>query len=266
LALAVAAVTCSEVGFGLASARALRTVSASALSTRRAAAVFWVSQTAKNIPGGIWTALARAGLAGQSGVGPRTTLAWLSTEALSSVAAGTLVGAAALAVAAGSGPAGLPIGAWIALAVAALLSPLCLAPPSPVARLLMRVAGVVPTPAQVGRAAINYLPVWVAGGAGFAALCRTVAPLSGHDMLLAGGAACIASVAGFVVVPVPSGIGIREAALVALLRLVMPTALAVSVTLSSRVLAILVQTALAGVALPGVRGGKAVEAGTAGLL
>jgi len=42
-----------------------------------------------------------------------------------------------------------------------------------------------------------------------------VVPLSGNDLLLAGGAACIASVAGFVALPVPSGIGVREAVLVA---------------------------------------------------
>jgi uncharacterized membrane protein YbhN (UPF0104 family) len=63
----------------------------------------------------------------------------------------------------------------------------------------------------------------------------------------------VASIAGFVAVPVPSGLGVREAVLVALLHPVMPVAVAASVVLASRLLAVLAQTGLAAAALPSVR-------------
>jgi uncharacterized membrane protein YbhN (UPF0104 family) len=131
--------------------------------------------------------------------------------------------------------------------------PLLVATPSPLARLVARLAGACPTPGQVGRAALAYVPVWVVSAVAFAALCRAIVPLRGGDLVLVGGAACVAAIAGFVVVPVPSGLGVREAVLVALLHPVMPLGIAASVVLASRLLAVVAQTGLAVVALPSAR-------------
>jgi uncharacterized membrane protein YbhN (UPF0104 family) len=249
LAVAVAGTLLAEIGFGLASAGALGAVAERRAPVGRVASVFWVSQTAKNIPGGVWTAVARAGLAAEWGIGGRATLGWLATEGLASVTAGTLVGAVALAVA----PSRLAAWVWVLLAVAGASVPLLVSAASPLARLVARLAGTCPTPTQVGRAAVAYIPVWLVSAVAFAALCRAIVPLHGRDLVLVGGAACVASIAGFVAVPVPSGLGVREAVLVALLHPVMPVAVAASVVLASRLVAVLAQTGLAAAALPSVR-------------
>jgi glycosyltransferase involved in cell wall biosynthesis/uncharacterized membrane protein YbhN (UPF0104 family) len=249
LGLAVAGTLVAEIGFGLASALALAAVAGRPAPAWRVASVFWVSQTAKNVPGGLWTALARAGLAAEWGVGGRATLGWLATEGLASCTAGTVVGGVALAVA----PARLAAGVWVLVAAAGASIPLVVGSWSPLARLVTRLAGACPTPTQVGRAAVAYVPVWLISAAAFAALCRAIVPLHGSDLLVVGGAACVASIAGFVAVPVPSGLGVREAVLVALLHPVMPVPLGASVVLASRLLAVLAQTGLAVVVLPSVR-------------
>jgi glycosyltransferase involved in cell wall biosynthesis/uncharacterized membrane protein YbhN (UPF0104 family) len=265
----------SEVGFGLASSAALSatiratpTGSAAPVSVSAAAsgsiglapvpmgkvaAAFWVAQTAKNIPGGVWAALARAGLADRWGVGPRVTVRWLATEALASCAAGGVVGGVGLALADQLNGHRTLAGLWALAAVLAALSPLSLLRASPVARILARFTGATPEPVAVARASAAYLPVWLAGSVAFAVLCRAVVPLDGRDLVLVGAASCVASIAGFLAVPVPSGLGVREAILLALLAPAMPAAVAVSLVLASRALAVVAQSLLALVALPAVR-------------
>jgi glycosyltransferase involved in cell wall biosynthesis len=250
LAVAVGAALVAETGFGLASAFALASATEVRVGFRRVASAYWVAQTAKNLPGAVWAALARVGVARQWGVGPRATLGWLATEALASCAAGATVGGVALAV---SGAGTVAPEVWIAVTAAAAASPILLWDRSPLTGLVRRLTGSAPRPGQVATAALAYLPVWVAGAVAFAALCRSVVPLEGRDLLYVGGAACVASIAGFLVVPVPSGLGVREAVLVGLLHAVMPPGLAASLALASRILAFVVQTGLAGMGLPVVR-------------
>jgi uncharacterized membrane protein YbhN (UPF0104 family) len=145
------------------------------------------------------------------------------------------------------------VAAWVVLALAGASAPLALHGRFAIGRGLARVTRVAVEPATVGRAAAAYVPVWLASAVATAALSRALVPLDARAMVVAGGAACVASVTGFVAVPVPSGLGVRELVLVALLSVVMPAAVATSIALASRVLAVVVQTALAGVSLPSIR-------------
>jgi len=253
--VAVVAALVADAGFGLASAGALRASCGEAArpSVWTVARAFWVAQTAKNIPGAVWTAIARAGVAAGWGIGARATLRWLATEAAASCAAGAVVGGAAMAVAGAGGHIVGPVPAWAALAVAGAAAPMLLAVPM-LSRWIVRITEAAPRPRDVARAAVGYVGVWVAAGAGVAALARAIHPLGGRALVIAAAAGVVASVAGFVAVPVPAGLGVREAVLIALLHPVLSTPLATSVALGSRVLAVAVQSGLAVVGLPAVRG------------
>jgi glycosyltransferase 2 family protein len=259
LVLSVLAYLLAEAGFGLASALGLRRVVGDRVGLARGAAGFLVAETAKHVPGGLWPAVARAGLASRWGMEGRATVRWLMVETVASVSAGLAVGAGALAVGEAMGyRTSVPAPAWGLCAVAALGLPVVVHRRSPVARLARRWTGELPPPVQLVPPLLACLGVWAVKALASAALVRSLVPLGMADLLALGGAACLAWIGGFLVPFVPAGLGVREAIFVFLARGALPASLALSVMLAARVLTTVVQTGLATAAVPMVRTKTAV--------
>ena len=248
VALAVLATIAAELGFALASAAALRTVAGRVATPGTAAAGFLVSQNAKHLPGGIWPAVARMGLARRWGLSSRLTVLWLGVESLASVSAGAALGALLVALW-GPGPAVL----WLGVGAIGLTVPLAAHARSPLSRLGRRLLGEVPRPEQVAKLAVLYLPVWAMAAASTGLLVSALSTVATPKSIAIGGAAVVASIAGFLAVPVPAGLGVREATFTAIAAQLVPLPVAVSVALAARLLATVVQIALGVIALPTLR-------------
>ena len=258
LAAAVGLAVATELAFALASATVGRSLVRPAPPRARTAATYLVAQQAKHIPGGIWPAVARAGLSRRlhPGLGPRLAFFWVLGESLASVAAGLISGGAVLLAA---DQAGLRPRLWAALALAAGLGSLiafAIARQTLLGRILDTAGKVTgqPTPGLTGLAAAH-LPAWAASGATTAALAAAIVRPEGGlaDYRLLAAAAILASVAGFLALPVPAGIGVREAVFVALAASVLTGSHAVVLALAARLLSLAAQVVLAGVALPLIR-------------
>jgi glycosyltransferase involved in cell wall biosynthesis/uncharacterized membrane protein YbhN (UPF0104 family) len=250
LALAVAAYLVAEAGFGIGASLALRAMKAK-VGVIRAAAGFWVAQTAKNLPGAVWPAVARAGVASRWGVRPRRALAWLLVEALTASGAGLAVGAAALASSGTLAANGvLPPRLWAAVAITGALAPFAvLHRKSPMRSLTRRVVGDLPGPAELLSPFATYFAVWAVQGLAFALLAGALVPLDAAALLIVGGAAAVAWVIGFLAVPVPAGLGVREAVAIFLLSPVLPAAVTLSLAIGARLISTLIQAGLAAAGL-----------------
>jgi glycosyltransferase involved in cell wall biosynthesis/uncharacterized membrane protein YbhN (UPF0104 family) len=250
LTLAVAVYLVAEIGFGIGASMVLR-----AMRTRvglfRAAAAFWVAQTAKNLPGAVWPAVARAGVASRWGVRPRRALAWLLIESLTASGAGLAVGAAALASSATLTAKGaVPRWLWVTVAIIAGLAPfVVLHPISPLRALTRRVVGDLPGPLELLPSFAAYSWVWAAQGLAFAILARALLPLDTFSLFSVGGAAAVAWVVGFLAIPVPAGLGVREAVAIFLLSPVLPASITLSMAIGARLISSLIQTGLAAAGL-----------------
>ncbi len=222
---------------------------------RRGMAWFFVGQLGKYVPGGIWPIVGQAELAHRDHT-PRAIAYW--STALSMVA--TLVGATAVAAAAGlvapSGTRAVPL-----LLASGLIAGTAALAAEPLRRRLHHLADRVSTrelrlPPVGWFAGIvaRYLPVWLlfAGmtvGAALALGATVDAQLAATLVY----AACLSWIAGFVIVGLPGGLGVREAVLVSLLTGPLGAGLAVSVALLSRVVSIGVDLLGAAIAVPTAR-------------
>lgn len=253
LAAAAALAVVAEMGFAVASAVVGRSLIRPEPPIVPTAATYLVAQQAKHVPGGIWPAVARAGLSKRLGLNTGLTFIWVLAESLASVAAGLVLGGAVLLAA---GEAGLRGRVWAAIAVTAGVVGLVL---FAVARqtLLGRVLDVAgrisgrETP-SLTRLAAAHVPAWLATGATSAALTAalTAALVPGEGAgayRTVGAAAVLASVAGFLALPVPAGIGVREAVFVALTAAVLAGPDALVVALAARLISLAAQVFLAGV-------------------
>lgn len=220
---------------------------------------YYVGEIGKYLPGGVWPILGRGELARRYGV--RRGAAYGSV-ALSLVAlylgAMFVVGAglpALLAGADGTGP----------IAVLALL-PLGLLGLHPAVLgagigLVERVAKrSLDLPIPSWRESVTlvglYVPSWLAIGAATWAVARSLDPSAG--LAEVGAAAVLSWVVGFVLVPVPGGVGVREAAFVAAAGSLDP-GIAAATALAARVIFVLVDAlgAAAGSLLLRAAGGPA---------
>jgi glycosyltransferase 2 family protein len=222
---------------------------------RRGLAWFFVGQLGKYVPGGIWPIVGQAELAHRDRT-PRSIAYW--STALSMVA--TLLGAAVVAAIAGLvAPAGsrlvpavVAAGCLVtlgALAVRPLRSRLHRA----VDRLTPRELRLPPAGWFTGIVA-RYLPVWVLF-AGMTVGCVAALGADLHTELVVTViyAACLSWIAGFVIVGLPGGLGVREAVLISLLSAPLGSGVAVSAALLSRVVSIGVDLIGAAVAAPVAR-------------
>ena len=222
---------------------------------RRGLAWFFVGQLGKYVPGGIWPIVGQAELAHRDRT-PRSVAYW--STAMSMVA--TLLGAAIVAGAAGlvAPPGSRFVPALTAAGAIASLGALTI---GPVRRLVHQAADRVtsrelrlPPARWFAGIVVRYLPVWIL----FAGM--TVGSVAALDAALDAGlvvtvvyAACLSWIAGFVIIGLPGGLGVREAVLIALLTGPLGSGVAVSAALVSRVVSIGVDLLGAAVAAPVAR-------------
>ena len=217
---------------------------------REIAAVFFVSQLGKYLPGSVWPVLAQMELGHRWGA-PRRTMLTANIMMLAVVAAtGLTVGAALLPW---SGGDGLSRYGWTLVLLVPLLA--CLHPRTiPVAvDLALRAVGREPLGIRVaGRsmlAALGWgLMVWAVMGLHLLVMTRALgaAPPAAAAAAAVGGMG-LGWAAGLIFVPAPAGAGVRDAVLVATLAPLLGAPEALSVALASRVLLLLADVVLAGI-------------------
>jgi len=88
---------------------------------------------------------------------------------------------------------------------------------------------------------------WVVGGIGFYLFVDSVFPVPPHQILFLTGALAFSSMLGLIAIFAPSGLGVREGALVYLLSLMMPESVAVIISILTRIWMTLIEIGLTGV-------------------
>lgn len=205
---------------------------------RRAMAWYFAGQLGKYVPGGIWPIVGRAELAVRGGV-PRTAAYGATTASMAATYA-----AAALVTAIGS------LVAWsypgVGLALVALLTVAGFVAWSPAVRSFVTTlaarAGVTiaafPTVRSLGLSVVVHVPAWLMVAASTWVTARAFgADLGPAEIAFASSASWLA---GFMVVGVPGGIGVREAVFTALTTAAVGSSTAVSVAVASRVVFVVV--------------------------
>lgn len=225
----------------------LRGLGATVSAGGSGAAVFFVTQLGKYLPGSVWPVVAQMEYGRRRGVGRATMLAANALTIAIGVAVGLVVAAATLPL---SSPEVFARFWWALLALPSLLAVLH---PRVLPWLLdtaMRRIGREPSGLALGwgttlAACGWFLVSWLAYGV-HVHLLLAGAGGSGWRLLLASvGGFALASSAGLLAVPVPAGAGVREVVLLATLAPAVGTPLAVAVTLVSRVLLLVVDLLLA---------------------
>jgi glycosyltransferase 2 family protein len=198
----------------------------------RWAGLYFQAQLGKYIPGSVWQYAGRAAVARANGIPVRPVGVSLAVEV------------AASAAAAGSMAAFL-IGWWGAAVVA------------PVAVLLIALERLAhsrrPVAFAAAHATLLYLPVWLLLGGSFWLCARGLVAVPAGDLAFYMGAFAVAWLAGLVAIYAPGGLGVREAVLVALLSSRIGAADALVVAATSRLMLIVVDVGLAGVAAATMR-------------
>ncbi|OQA43633.1 MAG: hypothetical protein BWY52_01817 [Chloroflexi bacterium ADurb.Bin325] len=222
------------------------------LTYRSAVQVWFLSNIIRYIPGNIWQFLGMAELAAESGVARLLTLTSVALHQVISTAAG-LVAAAALLAATGQGAAFDRLRPLLWLAPLGLL----LLQPALIERALNWVLArfgrppvrVTLTWRQVWLLAGAYAVFWLMQGLSFAALVRGLTGDAAPAALYLTATWVGAYLIGFLSLLTPSGLGVREGALVLLLSPLLPAAVAAVVALVARLWMVVVELAAAGVAL-----------------
>ena len=217
---------------------------------------YFVGEIGKYVPGGVWPILGRGELARRHGV---RRVAAYGSVALSLVA---LYLAAMFVVVAtlpallsgddGTGPVAvvllLPVG-LVALHPGVLTAALRF-----VERITHRHVDLeLPSWRQSVTLVSLYVPAWVAIAAATCVVARALDP--GADVWQVGAAAVLSWVVGFVLVPVPGGVGVREAAFVAAAGSLDP-GIAAATAVAARALFIVVDVLGAGLGTLALRGGE----------
>lgn len=203
---------------------------------RRHIAALVVTQPAKYVPGGVWQAAGQVGIARGSGIKPRNAAVAFSVFAVSQVCAGAVF-ALTLGLTGGwGGPA-----ARIALVVASLATLLLLDRrwmAAAINRLPQLRGEPVRLPAQS-----SILIAWAGNTVALAAssvgyLLLLDGTTGNSQVLLTILAFATAWAIGFLAIPFPSGLGIREAALVGILGAATPASLIVVASIYHRLVTI----------------------------
>jgi len=162
--------------------------------------IYLQSQLGKYVPGAVWQYVGRAGLSRMRGVPVRVVMMSVSVE----VAAAIGVAAAFSSLLLGPFAAAAIIAAFVAIAgVTWRFTP---------------AAYGARVPRLVAAAAILYVPIWVLLSLSISLTAIGVADSSFSSSLYYAGAFALAWLVGVAAVPVPGGLGVREAVLVAMLR------------------------------------------------
>ena len=197
---------------------------------------YYLGEIGKYLPGGVWPILGRGELAVRWGVSRAAAYGSVLLSLLALYLAAALVVTVGLPVLLsgddGTGPVIVVV--LLPLGLAAL-HPAVLGRVLAVGERLIRRPLQLPTPAwgaSVGLV-LRYLPAWLAIGGATWAVARALDPSAG--VLDVGVAAVLSWLVGFALIPVPGGVGVREAAFVAAAGSLDP-GIAAAVAVTARVL------------------------------
>ena len=228
----------------------------SRLPVRVAGRVFLVSQLGKYLPGSVWPVLAQMELARDHGV-PRTRAATASILVMvMNLASGLFVAAVTIPVFAGDVAVRYR---WMFLAAPVILAFLHPRILNPLLALALRVARRPPMEhtlrlRDVTRVFAWSLAAWLAYGVHTWLLVLGIGTHAPSALPLAIGGFALAFCAGFLVVIVPAGAGVRDVALAAALSPVVGAGGAIVVSLASRLVLVVADLASAGGAAITARG------------
>lgn len=225
--------------------------------TRRAMGWFYVGQMGKYVPGGIWPIVGQAELARRGGVGRGPAYGATATSMLA-----TFLGAVTLAAGAGLVVSERRFVA-VLLVLALVVGFACLSSKPVRVRAHEVILAVTKRPLELpdggalARLTVRHLPVWVM----FSLMnVLVVVALGGSPdsttVLDLAVVTCLSWMAGFVIVGLPGGIGVREAVFVSMTTAALGPGLAVSVAVVSRLVSILVDLVAAVVTVPVARTGR----------
>ncbi len=251
--LVLAGLVCSMLSW-----RAVLTDLGSALPLRAAARVFYVGQLGKYLPGSVWPVVTQMELGRDHDV-PRTRMAAAGLVSMGFGLTGSLlVAGAALPWVAEEGARGY-LWALAVLPVAAVV----LHPPYLTVIVNRGLRLLRKEPLEHALSARGVLTgvgwataCWLLHGVQVWLLARDLAPDSGRLFLLSQGGFALAWAVGFLVVIVPGGLGVREGALVVILRDTLGTPAATLLAVVSRLVVTVADLTWAAVAVLGRRAGR----------
>jgi uncharacterized membrane protein YbhN (UPF0104 family) len=205
------------------------------------------SMLAKYVPGGVWTPAARVVWLRKTGVNAATPLVVSSIllEAGLSAVSGVLVFLAGLAMIGDADAPLLPLGLF-AVVVTALLHPRVF---NWIAVRVFRPFGGIELPPLPYRILLGllafYAASWVVGGAAFLFLVRSVGGTAGAESIVfLGGTAAVGAIVAVLSVIAPSGLGVREASMYALVLAVASSGVALGAVVLNRIAITLVEALL----------------------
>lgn len=177
---------------------------------------YYVGEIGKYLPGGVWPILGRGELAVRWGVSRAAAYGSVLLSLVALYLAAALVVAAGLPVLLAGDDGTGPIAIVVLLPLGLIaLHPAILGRVQRLGERVLRRTLELPTPAwgaSVGLV-VRYLPAWVAIGGATWAVARALDPSAG--VLDVGVATALSWLVGFALIPVPGGVGVREAAFVA---------------------------------------------------
>lgn len=229
----------------------------------RALAWYFVGELGKYVPGGVWTVVGRAEQATGGGVDRAVAYAGVALSLIAAYLAAVGVAVALVPVASGGGVP-LAVVALLPLGLAAL-HPRVLEPVMGLARRLTRrpLALDVPPWGVCARLVVCYLPAWLAVGLATWCVARAVDPDAALGRVALAGV--LSWIVGLLAVPVPGGLGVREAVFVSAAGL--PLATGAATALGARLAFMVVDAAgalLGAAALRRRVGAAAVDDGPGG--
>jgi hypothetical protein len=202
---------------------------------RRWVWLFFQTQLAKYIPGSVWQYAGRTAVARTYGLPVGAVATSLPIEFVAAAIAAGATGAFLL------GWWGVAVIAAVAIVLLVIERPSRGRPPA------------VPTTI---RATLLYVPAWLMLGASFWLCAHGLVSAPTEDLAFYIGTFAIAWLAGLVAIYAPGGIGVREAVLVALLAGRIGAADALVIAAASRLILIIVDVLLAGIATAALRRGR----------
>jgi hypothetical protein len=209
--------------------------------------VFFLSNLARYVPGGVWQFAGLAAMSAAEGVSPVAATAAVLFQQAALLATGSAL-ALALSpialetylarwgIALPSLATRLTLAAAIVIVMVALLPPL-LRPLRRVVERRIRDVRAIPhvTPLQLAAYIAATTTGWIGYGVSFALFARAVLPDTALSPLTAGAIYVAAYVAGIIVIILPGGIGVREGVLVAALTPLIGVDRALYLAITSRV-------------------------------
>ena len=205
---------------------------------RNAMSWYFTGQLGKYVPGGIWPIVGRAELAVRNGIPRLDAYASTGLSLVTTYAAAVVTIGIGAVVTTGHRLIAVLIAVGIVLAYAAFSQPSLRAVIIRIATRVSSSASSLTDPKRLARLTVLHIPAWILMSLSTSVTATAFgAKISIADMLFI---TTTSWLAGFVVVGVPGGIGVREAVFTSLAGGIIGTPMAVSLALMSRVVFIAV--------------------------